>query len=114
ACRSVVEMVDRLLQIEEESLLFGPLLRNVGDRPGRKRLAMAWHLEDARPYPVPARSGSTARPNRLGKAELAAIGLSVAQARRKLLYGRGCFGIVRKQALDGLHVGGRSGSRHLG
>ena len=47
--RRMVEMVDRLLQVEEEALLLGPLARDVGDLPGGQRLPLARHAEGAGP-----------------------------------------------------------------
>ena len=67
AGRRVVEMVDRLLQVEEEAFLLGALARDVGDLPGGQRLPLARHVERAGPQPVPARAGFGAGPDRLGQ-----------------------------------------------
>ena len=71
AGRRVVEMVDRLLQIEEKPLLFGPLSRNVGELPGEKGCRSPGILKVARLHPVPARAGIGAGPQRAGQTKLA-------------------------------------------
>ena len=99
AGRRVVEMVDRLLQIEEEALLLGALARNVGELPGQQRLPLARHVERARPQPVPARAGLGARPDRLRQPELAVARLPVPQPRGQPVDDRGCLRHVRQQRL---------------
>src|SRR5690606_30192622 len=74
AGRRMVEMVDRLLEIEEEALLFGALAGDVGDFPCRERLPVAGNLEGARAQAVPARAGFRTRADRVVKAELALVG----------------------------------------
>jgi hypothetical protein len=109
----MVEMVDRLLQVEEEPLLFGALLRNVGQLPGKQRKALARHLEAAGPHPVPARARLRARPDGLGKAELAVTGLAVAQAGRQAVDRRRSLLYIRKQALDRFQIGRGGGPGHV-
>ena len=70
AGRRVVEVVDRLLQIEEEALLLGALLRNVGELPGEQRLPLARHLERARADAVPARAAVRRRAESTVQAEI--------------------------------------------
>ena len=114
AGRRVVEMVDRLLQVEEEALLLGPLARDVGDLPGGQRLPLARHAEGARPHPVPARAGLGAGPDRLRQPELAVARLAVAQARGQPVDDRRGFRHVREQAFDRLDVGCIGGAGHVG
>src|SRR5262249_39487416 len=77
AGRCVVEMVDRLLKIEEETLLLGALARDIGKLPRSERLALSRNVEGAGPYPVPARAGLGAWADRLAKPEFAVAGLPV-------------------------------------
>ena len=114
AGRRMVEMVDRLLQVEEEALLLGALARDVGELPGEQRLALAGHAEGARPQPVPARAGLGAGPDRLRQPELAVAGLAVAQPGGQPVDDRRGFRHVRQQAFHGLDVGGVGGAGHVG
>jgi hypothetical protein len=67
AGRRMVEMVDRLLQVEEEAFLLGPLARNVGELPGEQRLPVTGDGEGAAENAIPSRAGVRARPDRLGQ-----------------------------------------------
>ena len=109
--RRMIEMVDRLLQVEEEALLLGALPRNVGKLPGKQRLPLAGHAEGARAHPVPAGAGIGAWPDGLREPELAVAGLPVPQARRQPIDRRGGLRNVRKQVLDRLDIRSRGGAR---
>jgi len=52
----VIEMVDGLLQVEEETLLLGSFLRNIGELPGQHRQPLPRHAEGAGPCSIPARA----------------------------------------------------------
>lgn len=56
AGRRLIEMIDRLLQVEEKAFLFFALMGNVGKFPGRQRLPEVWNSEWPCAHPVPART----------------------------------------------------------
>ena len=112
--RRMVEVIDRLLQVEEEAFLFGTLARDVGDLPCRQRLPLARHAEGSRSEPIPASARLGAKPDRLRQPELAIARLPVAQAGGQPIDDRRRFRHVRQQALHRLDVGCIGGARHVG
>src|SRR5690606_12824663 len=77
AGRRVVEVVDSLLQVEEEALLFGALLREVGELPRRQRLPLSGRRKSPGLDAVPARARVGTRLDGLSETELARAGLAV-------------------------------------
>ena len=110
----MVEVVYRFLQVEEETLLLRPLLRDVGDLPGKHRQPLAWHVEGTGPGTVPARAWLGPGLDRLGEPKFTVAGLAVAQAGRQPVDGHRGLGDIRKQPFDRLEVGRRSSTRHVG
>ncbi len=109
----VVEMVDRLLQVEEETFLLGALGRNVGDLPCQQRLPLAGGAEAARPHPVPVGARFRAGTDGLRDAEFALAATPVAQPERQPLHGRRGFDVVGEMDLQRPHVGSRRRTRQL-
>ena len=111
--RRVVEMVDRLLQVEEEALLLGALPGDVVELPGKQRLPLPRRVECPRADPVPARARLGARADGLREPELAVAGDPVPQAGSKSVDRRRRLRHVGQQVLDRLDVGRRRSPGHF-
>src|SRR5690606_22162601 len=104
ASRCMVEMVDRLLKIEEEAFLLCAFLGYVGKLPRKQWLTLAGHGEGACRHAVPVRARFGTWPNCVGKAEFAVSRLAVAKPGSQSVDNGRSFRHVRKQRLDRLEI----------